>query len=168
MPAPHLSIAAYDAAEAVARLEASYPALRGFAPAAFSQVSFPACVSDERELRRYADIMYEFLPQRPYLEAVICSHEEAALIVKVADDIKSVTVSCFGESVQPMMGLFPPFALIRVVEALAAGVGRLTILEIGPGSGYFGAYALRRGHRYLAMDNCQSPVALSVAEPLVR
>lgn len=156
MPAPRLSIAAYDAVEAAARQTASYPVLRAFAPAAFAQVSFPTRVSEESELRRYADIMYEFLPQRPYLDAAIYSEQEAALIGGVADDVKAVTADCFGRPVQPLMGLFPPFPLIRVVEALAAGGGRLNILEIGPGSGHFGVYALRCGHRYLAMDNCQS------------
>jgi hypothetical protein len=42
-----LSIKDYDAAEAAAITRAAYPAIRAFAPAAFTAVNFPTRVREE-------------------------------------------------------------------------------------------------------------------------
>jgi hypothetical protein len=153
----HLSIQDYDERERAARADAPSPAIRAFAPLAFDQVNFPTRVAEERELIRFADIMYEFLPRLEWLEQKGYSELEAAAICQLSDQIRVLTRSLFGRPVQPLMCLFPPIPILRAIETIAQARGRrLRVFEIGPGSGHLGAYLLNRGHRYAAMDVCQS------------
>src|SRR5689334_17085012 len=152
----HLSIADYDALEARARIDASYPALRAFHPAAFSAVNFPIRVTEERELIRYADIMHELAP-RDDLRRKAFSGSEGEAIRKVAGQVRELTQRAFGRPVQALMCLFQPLLLVRAIEAIANARGRrLTVFEIGPGSGYLGAYLMNLGHAYISVDITQS------------
>ena len=55
------------------------------------------------------------------------------------------------------MCLFPPIPILRAVDLISRVRKRkLKIFEVGPGSGYLGAYLLNAGHPYAAMDNCQA------------
>jgi len=152
-----ISISEYDLRERAARARASYPAIRAFSPLAFAHVNFPTRVSEEGELRRYADIMYETLPIQEWMEAKRYNEDEAEAIRRLADQIYQITGELFERPVQALMCLFPPIPIVRVIERIAqARRSRLNVFEIGPGSGYLGAYVLNLGHRYAAMDNCQS------------
>jgi hypothetical protein len=152
-----LSIAGYDQRETEARVGASYPALRAFSPVAFAHANFPARVTHEFELRRYADIMYETRSRKEWIETKLYSATEADAMVQLSAQIEQLTARLFGKPVQPLMCLFAPIDLMRVVEHLAAIAGRrLTVCEIGPGSGHLAAYLLNAGHRIIAVDNCQS------------
>ncbi|HXF54903.1 MAG TPA: hypothetical protein VNK52_12335 [Hyphomicrobiaceae bacterium] len=152
-----LTIEEYDARERDARAKASYPAIRAFSPRAFNDVNFPARVSKEEELRRYADIMYELLARTPLLEHPLYSETEARAISRLSDQIRTLTVERFGRPVRPLMCLFAPMALLRAIETMAAmRQRRLRVYEIGPGSGYLGAYLLNAGHSYAAMEVCQA------------
>jgi hypothetical protein len=153
----HLSIADYDAEEKRARISASYPAIRAFSAVAFAQVNFPVRVAEEQELIRYADIMQEMLSRREYLEARTFSEAEVAAILRVVAQVRALTGRLYGRTVQPLMCLFPPIAILRAVEAIAKKRGRrLKIFEIGPGSGYLGAYLINAGHCYASMDITQA------------
>jgi hypothetical protein len=153
----HLSIADYDARERDARISATYPALRSFSAAAFAQVNFPMRVEDERELIRYADMLQETLSRKEHLEERTYSEAEAEAIKKVSEQIRAVTTKFYGRTVQPLMCLFPPLPILRAVEAIAKARGRrLRIFEIGPGSGYLGAYLINAGHSYGSMDIVQA------------
>jgi hypothetical protein len=157
MPQYDLSIALYEEREREARVMASYPALRAFSPVAFAQVNFPTRVADESELRRYADIMYEVLSRDEWLNTKLYSRAEAKAICQLSTQIETLTGALFGNPVQPLMCLFASFPLVRMVEHLAAAAGRrLTVFEIGLGSGHLAAYLINSGHRLFAMDNCQS------------
>lgn len=153
----HLSIADYDKTEQQARLSASYGALRAFAPVSFSEASFPTRVTEEQELRRYADTMYEFFVREDVMESADYSESEAKAILRVSRQIRELTQTSFGRVVQPLMCLFQPIPILRAVEAIAAVRGRrLKIFEIGLGSGYLGAYLLNAGHAYSSMDITQA------------
>ncbi len=155
--ASYLSIEEYDDSERFARVRASYPAIRAFSPATFLHVNFPSRVTDEMELRRYADIMYELLPRREWLQTKRYSVPEVEAIRGLVQQIRSITASLFGSPVQPLMCLFPPIPLVRALESIARlRDRRLRVLEIGPGSGYLGAYLLNLGYQYSAMDNTQA------------
>jgi len=143
----NVSIEAYDRAEVQAIKRASYPAIRAFRPAAFSLANFPVRVTDERELIRYSDIMDEVYDAQLYYRGIQYSREEAYLITSVSREVGTLTQDLFGRAVQPFMCLFTPIAMLRAVMALARGAP-CTILEIGPGSGYLGAYLILAGYRY--------------------
>lgn len=152
-----LSIAEYDRRQALARVQASYPALRSFSPVSFAAVNFPTQVTQEAELRRYADIMYETIDREHWLRKLRWSADEEKAILALRAEVEALTAHLFQRPVQPLMCLFPPLAMLRLVEAASAMRGRkLRILEIGPGSGFFGAYCLLQGHRYLGIDNTQA------------
>lgn len=152
-----LSIDEYDRRQAHARLRVSYPALRSFAPVSFAAVNFPTQVTQEAELRRYADIMYETIDRDLWLRRVRWSPSEEKAILALRSEVEALTGHLFGRPVQPLMCLFPAMAMVRLVEAAAALRGRrLRIVEIGPGSGFFGAYCLLHGHRYVGIDNTQA------------
>lgn len=152
-----LSIVEYDRRQALARARASYPALRSFSPVSFAAVNFPTQVTQEAELRRYADIMYETIDRDHWLRQVRWSPGEENAILSLRGEVEALTGHLFERPVQPLMCLFPPLAMLRLVEATAAMRGRkLRIVEIGPGSGFFGAYCLLQGHRYLGIDNTQA------------
>jgi len=154
---PVLAIEEYDRLQAAARARATYPAIRSFAPAAFSQVNFPTQVTQEPELRRYADIMYEVVDRDHWLNRLQWSPAEQELIATLRGEIEALTARLYQRPVQPLMCLFPPLPILRLIEALAAHRGRrLRIVEVGPGSGYLGAYCLLRGHRYVGIDNTQA------------
>ena len=78
-------------------------------------------------------------------------------MTRLSDQIENLTGRLFGKPVQPLMCLFTPIDLVRMVMHLAGTIDRrLTILEIGPGSGHLSAYLLNAGHRVIAVDICQS------------
>jgi hypothetical protein len=153
-----LSIEEYDSLEAVARIKASYPAIRSFAPVSFGQVNFPTRVTEESELRRYVDIMYETADQTLWLVEEKWSEQERALILKLREHIKNLTASIFENAVDPFMNLFLPIPIMRMVEFISqeAGGKKLKVLEIGPGSGCLSAYLLLQGHNCIVVDNTQA------------
>lgn len=151
-----LPIEVYDRREAEARIAASYPALRAFSTYGFNEANFPSRVGNEAELRRYADTMHETLSRANELSTRY-SLAEANAMLRVSDQIEDLTGRLFRKPVQPLMGLFTPIGLVRMVEHLATTLDRrLTVVEIGPGSGYLSAYLLNAGHRVIAIDICQS------------
>jgi hypothetical protein len=152
-----LSIELYDQRESEATIAASYPALRAFSTAAFAQVNFPARVKHESALIRYADIMYETRSREEWLTSKFYSDQEAQAMLRLSAQIEQLTGRLFDKPVQPLMCLFAPIELWRMVEYLAATAGRrLIVLEIGPGSGHLAAYLLNAGHRVIAIDVCQA------------
>jgi SAM-dependent methyltransferase len=153
----YLSIALYDRREEEARILACYPALRAFSPVAFAHANFPVRVAHETELRRYADIMYETRSREEWLKSKLYSRNEAQAMLLLSAQIEELTGRLFDKPVQPLMCLFAPIDLMRIVEHLAATVRRrLTVLEIGLGSGHLAAYLINAGHRLVAVDVCQS------------
>lgn len=155
--ATHISIETYDQRERDARKLASYPALRAFAPVSFAQANFPTRVTCETELRRYADIMYETRSREEWLKTKFYSRREADAMLQLSRKIKRLTDRLFNKPTSPLMCLFAPINLWRMIEYLSVLAGRsLTVLEIGPGSGYLAAYLLNAGHRLIAVDNTQA------------
>jgi SAM-dependent methyltransferase len=153
----HLSIESYDHRERGAVAMASYPALRAFAPISFAHANFPTRVTCETELRRYADIMYETRSREEWLKIKFYSRHEAEAMLQLSRQIERLTGKLFDKPTSPLMCLFAPVMLMRMIEHLSAHAGRrLTILEIGPGSGYLAAYLLNAGHRVIAVDNTQA------------
>lgn len=153
----HISVEDYDRREHQAVTMASYPALRAFAPISFAQANFPTRVSHETELRRYADIMYETRSREEWLKQKFYSQHEAEAMQRLSAQIERLTARLFDRPVRPLMCLFAPIMLLRMIEHLSTHAGRrLTILEIGPGSGHLVAYLLNAGHRAIAIDNTQA------------
>lgn len=155
---PVLSIETYDEREACARKLMSYPALRCFSPISFANVNFPLRVIEHAELRRYSDIMHEIAPRAHWLGIEKFSVEEQNLMIKMQNEIWSLTDYLFQKPVLPFMCLFAPLPIVRTIEALRAVANkkRLTVLEVGPGSGFLAAYLLQKGHKYIGIEITQA------------
>lgn len=152
-----LSIEAYDQAEALALRTACYPAIRAFTPRLFQEHGFPTRVRHEDELRRYADIMSEVEPRGKALASKLFTDRERAAILYLSDQIEDLTGRLFHRPVQPLMGLFGPMPIMRMVEHLSAVAGRrLTVMDVGSGAGYLAAYMVNAGHRVISTDVTQA------------
>lgn len=155
------TISEYDEAERRAIVRSVYPAIRAFRPAAFTLASFPTRISHESELTRYSDIMNE-LSDRTLFYEKLYSIDEIKLMQAVSSIVGSITRR-LGREVHPFMAMLPPISVLRAIQSLTSGP--LSVLEIGPGSGYLGAYLLKSimpassrllVHRYCAVDNTQA------------
>ena len=101
--------------------------------------------------------MHETCSRREFLETKTYSETEAAAVLQIVKQVRSVTNKYFDRIVQPLMCLFHPIPLLRAIESIASARRRkLRIFEIGPGSGYLGAYLINRGHFYVSVDVCQA------------
>jgi hypothetical protein len=149
-----LSVEEYDRLEAAAIPRLSYPAIRSFCPAAFNAAHFPSRVTSEEELIRYCDIMNELEDADRYYRKALYSKREAALMLRTCQTVEKITTEMYDRPTQPFMCLFPPFDIVRTVVSIAPS--RVTVLEIGPGSGILGSYLIQLGYRYFAVDNTQA------------
>ena len=160
-----ISIHQYDEYERQAIVRLSYPAIRAFRPAAFTQANFPARISDERELLRYCDIMNELDSEPVFFREKLYSRTEAALMTSISTEIETITDKLFSRATQPFMCLFAPVIMLRAVVALCKNCRNATVMEIGPGSGFLGAYLIQASRefsdlnfrlRYRSTDNAQA------------
>lgn len=63
----------------------------------------------------------------------------------------------FGRKITPWIAPLSAVYPFRIIDALSnIAKRRLSVFEIGPGSGYLGAMLTRAGHKYGSMDNTQS------------
>ena len=151
-----ITIEQYDAAETEAIKRLTYPAIRGFKPVAFTIANFPTRITAERELLRYSDCMHELADRQRFYETECYSRDEASMIIEISREVEELTAARFGAPTRPFMSLFPPLLVLRAIHHLTTN-RTATIWEIGPGSGYLGAYIVRSTpHRYRAVDNTQS------------
>lgn len=152
-----LTINFYDVEEEEARIEAPYPILRAFTPTHFRLNGFPDRVIDERELRRYADIMGETTSRSHWLKSKLYTRAEAAAALALSGQVIDLTRRLYGRPVTPFMCLFGPIPMLRMVEHLSAIAGRkLTVMDVSAGSGYTSAYLLNAGHKVIATDVTQA------------
>jgi hypothetical protein len=161
-----LTIEEYNRAEEDALIGLSFSEIMAFSPGTFNLVGFPTYIKRDIELARYVDWNRDRENQRYFEHDIffrgpsvrtIFTPDEAALINRLCDRVVAITGRA-GRAVRPVCNPLAQMGLFRIVQALAAAFGRpsLSILEIGPGSGYLGAMLVEQGHRYTAMDNTQA------------
>jgi hypothetical protein len=153
-----LDIGSYDAGEARARRTLSNTAQMAFAPATFMELGYPVRVGQEIELLRFVDSMHEFSACDYYSKPFAISPDEAQLITELNDRVVALTRRAFNRPLRPWTAQLSALEMFRVANALGKALGkdRLTVLEIGPGSGYLGAMLALSGHRLISMDNAQA------------
>src|SRR5579872_5063572 len=152
-----LTIAAYDQAEAQARLTAPYPVIRAFTPTHFQLCGFPTRVTEEIELRRYADIMGENTPRAELVEKASFSQKEAVLIHDMQKGVEFLTRKLFDNPVSPYTSLFGPITLVRAIQYFAELHSRkLMVMDISAGAGYLSAYLSGLGHKLIVTEVTQA------------
>lgn len=153
-----LSSQTYDAAESAARVGLSNRAIQAFGPITFSDFKYPCHISNNSEILHYVDVMHETKEARYFKpELHQFSREERDRIIDVCDIVAHNTEKQFGRRIRPWMTPFAAMQMYRVISALEGVIGHSArVLEIGPGSGYLGAFLIRAGNTYTAMDNAQA------------
>ncbi|MGQ0663498.1 MAG: hypothetical protein ACT4P2_07895 [Pseudomonadota bacterium] len=154
-----LSIQEYDTAEAAAADRLGARAVQAFGPVTFDAVGYPVRVRSEQALARYVDAMHE-TKDAVYFKSPDWrfSRAEADLIRDVCERVVRMTAERFGRAIRPWMAPLAAVHAFRIVAAFASLSGRkqISVVEIGPGSGYLGSLLIAAGHRYAAMDNAQA------------
>ena len=153
-----LTIESYAAAEAEGLAAVSNIERAAFAPSTFTELNCPVSVAVESDLLRFVDSMHEFSAGDYFKADCPLSPDEADLIRRVGDHVVAWTAAHLGRAVRPWVAPLSAVEMFRVVSATARALGkdRLTVLEIGPGSGYLGALLHLAGHRHISMDNTQA------------
>lgn len=153
-----LTIDQYNAFEAQARQHVPNLAQMAFAPQTFLELNNPAFIGQERDLLRFVDNMHELSGHEYFAPTTLVSQDEAALLEKLCDHTAELTERTLGRRMRPWTAPASAIEMVRLVTACAERLGKTqaTVLEIGPGSGYFGALMRLAGHRHIAMDNTQA------------
>lgn len=153
-----LTIKDYDLREREALKHLSNRVIEAFQPVSFRATNYPRQVYDETELIRYVDTMHE--DEAFKYSRAFCSYslEEAKLISVVCDQVVKMTSEEFGSSIRPRMSPVAAIDLFRGIHSFGSLAEKevLSVFEIGPGSGYLGAFLISIAYRYAAMDNAQA------------
>ncbi len=146
----------YDEFESRATRSLPNRIIEAYRPEAFSIVGYPTRVDSLLGLHRYVDVMHEtgFLG---ILELFLkgLTEEEFGLLKKISLLTSSLSERDCGKRVVPRSALLWSMIALRHVRALFPDPN-VTILEIGPGSGYLGALLGLLGYNYVATDVCQA------------
>lgn len=150
---PALSPEYYDSQEAEGRIHLSNRVIEAFQPDVFNVLGYPTRVTDERELRRYVDVMHETRLRRTVDDLLggLTTREFATFqdLVRFTADL---TAALFGRPLHCENALLRAFNIYRYVAAAEPDV----VLEIGPGSGYLGLLLIHGGTGYVAVENTQA------------
>lgn len=162
-----LEIDRYNEAERDARIGLSQQEIRAFAPLTFNTLGFPTYAHDEKELLQHVDWCLDPGNQKYFEDDIfirevavrtVFTEDEAKLINQACDQVVDMTGSRIGRALRPICNPLAKLGIFRVISALARVYEKkkLSVFEIGPGSGYTGAYLINQGHQYASMDNTQS------------
>lgn len=153
-----ISIDDYDRNERNALKYLPNRAIQGFQPVTFGSLNYPCHACEEEEIIRYIDTMHELKNAKYFTPAYSYSVEEANLITKVCDQVVELTKQWPGGPIRPWMSPLAAMTLFRAISAIGCHSGKrtLSVFEVGPGSGYLGAFLINAGHRYASMDNTQA------------
>lgn len=162
-----LPVESYDAAEQEGKVALSFTEIMSFSPRTFSQFGFPDRVREERELARYADWNrdlgnQEYFKPGQFLKGPSVQTDytldEVEAMNRLRDQVVEVTEKRIGRAVRPLCGPFAQLGLFRILNALQQfyELPRLSVFEVGPGTGYLGGLLLNQGHSYASMDNAQA------------
>lgn len=136
----------------------SYPnrIIEAFQPEAFKHVGYPTRIDSYSSLYRYADVMHECGFEGIFdLFLKGLSKEEFELVKEITNNVMELTSSGMEKCVIPRASLFYSLISLRNIRAIFPS-NDVTILEIGPGSGYLGGLLGLLGYNYISTDVCQA------------
>jgi hypothetical protein len=155
----------YDQRDGEMRSKLSVPEVQAFSPCTFDQIGWPHSVARASDLVRYADWCNhpganDYFGSRPYLPTQ-CAHllfspAEAGLLRMVSVATGEFT-RALGHEVRPALNHVAQIGPFRIMMEIKKrlGLDRLTIFDVGAGSGYQSALLSLAGNRTLLTDNAQ-------------
>lgn len=154
-----ITIEEYENNEKKSLCELPNRAVESFSPVTFHSVNYPTRVRTHNELIRYVDTMHEAMTWEmfDYFKRTY-SEDEAAIIKEVCNDTAELTKKEFGKTIRPINAPLGAIYLWRIIQNIIKSlkVNNISVFEIGPGSGYLGAFMIKSGFTYACMDNTQA------------
>jgi hypothetical protein len=155
----------YNQKDSEMRSKLSVPEVQAFSPCTFDQIGWPHSVARASDLVRYADWCNhpganDYFAARPYLPtqcaSLLFSPAEAALLRKASAAVGEFT-RALGREVRPALNHVAQIGPFRIMMEIKRrlGLDRLTIFDVGAGSGYQSALLSLAGNRTLLTDNTQ-------------
>jgi SAM-dependent methyltransferase len=165
----HISIDQYDQMHDAALAHVGNDVIWAFTPVTFGANGYPSTVTREAQLIRYADPMKEHLSRnlsdrdqflRLYSLRTRFTADEAKLIIAIRERVARLCEARYGRRVVPINSAVCAMGLFRVLSAIANCYPNLkrplSVLEVGPGSGYLGSLLIDAGFQYAASDSTQA------------
>lgn len=154
----------YNAMEAEAIKGMDPEVVKAFQPVQFIRSGFPTHIKELSELPKFADHLVE--PETPLYFADGSrfpisgwsngfTQTEFDLVQPIRKAVRDATAK-IGRPVRPMLMPMIHIAPLRAIRCMAPHHIPTTVFEIGPGTGYLGPLAHRRGYVYRCMDITQS------------
>jgi hypothetical protein len=150
-----LDFASYRRNESLGRGRLSARAVQVATPVTFQHLGYPDRVGSDDEIAWYVDAMHEVSgePNTYISDDFLVSEDERALIEEVREIVAGLTRAQFGREIRPWTSPLLALHSFRLICQIEAIVGRrVSVYELGPGSGYLGAFLIRTGHRYMSSD----------------
>jgi hypothetical protein len=147
------------------RSKLSVPEVQSFSPGTFDQIGWPHSVDRTIDLVRYVDWCNhpgarDYFADPPYLPtqcaSLMFSPAEAAVLRKISAAAGQFTRS-LGREVRPVLNHLAQIGPFRIMMEIKKrlGIDRLTVFDVGAGSGYQSALLSLAGNRTLLTDNTQ-------------
>jgi hypothetical protein len=150
-----LSVEEYNTLEREALADISNFAIEAFAPAGFQSTNYPDRIYSERELWRYLDVMQEnsYASNLLSLDNGLSQFEfdtAKKVILRIKEFCKTIS-----DNISYKSGLSKQLYIFRYINNLFPNK-KLTLFELGPGSGFLTALLAAAGHRVYCLDNSQA------------
>jgi hypothetical protein len=151
-----LGIAEYDSEERHSLEYLPSDAIRAFQPVAFRGEGHVTNARSEKELVNFIDTMHETRFESDYKTWFKgFTRREFELALGINRALVDYTQSHFGQAFVTRATLVRAMNVVRHIGFLTSSGGPLRIFEVGPGSGYVGAFLHLLGHTYASTDVTQ-------------
>ncbi|MBV8701656.1 MAG: hypothetical protein JO052_27980, partial [Bradyrhizobium sp.] len=155
----------YETKDAAARSALPISEVQAYSTCTFDQIGWPHRVTRASDLIRYADWCNHPGANDYFLEDAVLPTQcadlkftaaEAALLRQVSDACGSMTAG-LGHEVRVVLNHLAQIGPFRIMMEIRRrlGLDRLTVFDVGAGSGYQAALLALAGNRVLVTDNAQ-------------
>jgi hypothetical protein len=151
-----LSVNEYDRAEADAVERTPNIVIQQVGSVMFDRIGYPMRVKTDRAVSRYVDVMHETRFEHD-IDVLLggLTDGEVDLLLAVNKTVADMTKRLYGQRLFTTGSAVRALIMLRNFQMLY-GDRKLTVLEVGPGSGYLGAMLMLRGHKYVSTDVTQA------------
>jgi hypothetical protein len=165
MPSPDELLELYNKTDIAKRSALAVPEVQAFSTTTFDQIGWPHSVARAADLVRYADWCNhpganDYFADNAYLptqcSTLLFTADEVRLLRRIADGAAVMTRS-LGQEVRPLLNHLAQIGPFRIMMEIRKRLGRerLTVFDVGAGSGYQAALLALAGNQALLTDNAQ-------------
>lgn len=165
MASPDEILELYNKTDIAKRSALAVPEVQAFSTTTFDQIGWPHSVVRAADLVRYTDWCNhpganDYFAENAYLptqcSTLLFTAEEVRLLRRIADGAATMT-RVLGREVRPLLNHLAQIGPFRIMMEIGKRLGRerLTVFDVGAGSGYQAALLALAGNQTLLTDNAQ-------------